>query len=33
MAVNPPNHDDAIPSAGDLKVALGNLRAFKKEYW
>lgn len=32
IAVNPANHDDAVPSAGDLKVALGNLRTFKKQY-
>jgi hypothetical protein len=32
MAVNPANHDDAIPSAGDLEVALGNLKSFKKQY-
>jgi hypothetical protein len=31
-AVNPANHDDAVPSAGDLKVALGNLRHLKKTY-
>ncbi|MCV0386858.1 MAG: AAA family ATPase [Nitrobacter sp.] len=31
-AVNPANHDDAVPAAGELKVALGNLRSFKKEY-
>jgi hypothetical protein len=31
-AVNPANHDDAVPAAGELKVALGNLRTFKKEY-
>lgn len=33
IAVNPANHDDAVPSAGDLKVALGNLRTFKKQYF
>jgi len=31
-AVNPANHDDAIPAASALKVALGDLRTLKKEY-
>jgi hypothetical protein len=31
-AVNPANHDDAVPAAGVLKVALGDLRSFRKEY-
>ncbi len=30
--VNPANHDDAVPAAGALKVALGDLRYLKKEY-
>lgn len=30
--VNPANHDDAVPAAGALKVALGDLRFLKKEY-
>jgi hypothetical protein len=30
--VNPANHDDAIPAAGALKVALGDLRYLKKQY-
>jgi len=32
FAVNPANHDDDIPSQGALKVALGDLRALRKEY-
>ncbi|MDX8454911.1 hypothetical protein RFM98_19270 [Mesorhizobium sp. VK9D] len=31
-AVNPAKHDDAIPAAGVLKVALGDLRFLKKTY-
>jgi hypothetical protein len=31
-AVNPAKHDDAIPAAGVLKVALGDLRFLKKSY-
>jgi hypothetical protein len=31
-AVNPAKHDDAIPAAGVLKVALGDLRLLKKAY-
>lgn len=31
-AVNPANHDDAIPAAGVLKVALGDLKFLKKTY-
>jgi RecF/RecN/SMC family protein len=31
-AVNPANHDDAVPAAGVLKVALGDLRFLKKNY-
>ncbi len=31
-AVNPANHDDAVPAAGVLKVALGDLRFLKKKY-
>jgi hypothetical protein len=30
--VNPANHDDAVPAAGALKVALGDLRSLRKEY-
>jgi len=30
--VNPANHDDAVPAAGALRVALGDLRFLKKEY-
>lgn len=30
--VNPANHDDAVPAAGALKVALGDLRFLKKTY-
>ena len=29
-AVNPAKHDDAVPAAGVLKVALGDLRFLKK---
>jgi hypothetical protein len=29
---NPANHDDTIPPAGVLKVALGDLRSLKKQY-
>jgi hypothetical protein len=31
-AVNPAKHDDAVPAAGMLKVALGDLKFLKKEY-
>jgi hypothetical protein len=31
-AVNPAKHDDAVPAAGILKVALGDLRFLKKAY-
>jgi len=31
-AVNPAKHDDAVPAAGVLKVALGDLRFLKKKY-
>lgn len=31
-ATNPAKHDDAVPAAGTLKVALGDLRALKREY-
>ena len=31
-ALNPAKHDDAIPAAGVLKVALGDLRFLKKTY-
>jgi recombinational DNA repair ATPase RecF len=31
-AVNPAKHDDAVPAAGVLKVALGDLRFLKKSY-
>jgi hypothetical protein len=31
-AVNPAKHDDAVPAAGILKVALGDLRFLKKSY-
>jgi hypothetical protein len=31
-AVNPAKHDDAVPAAGVLKVALGDLRSLRKEY-
>lgn len=31
-AVNPAKHDDAVPAAGVLKVALGDLRFLKKQY-
>ncbi|MBZ9944498.1 AAA family ATPase [Mesorhizobium sp. BR1-1-13] len=31
-AVNPAKHDDAIPAAGVLKVALGDIRFLKKTY-
>lgn len=31
-AVNPAKHDDAVPAAGVLKVALGDLRFLKKTY-
>jgi hypothetical protein len=31
-AVNPAKHDDAVPAAGVLKVALGDLKGLKKEY-
>jgi RecF/RecN/SMC N terminal domain len=31
-AVNPAKHDDAMPAAGVLKVALGDLRQLKKDY-
>lgn len=30
--VTPGPHDDGPPSSGDLKVALGDLKKFKKEY-
>jgi hypothetical protein len=30
--LNPANHDDAIPGAGVLKVALGDLRMLRKTY-
>ena len=29
---DPAKHDDAIPAAGVLKVALGDLRFLKKTY-
>jgi hypothetical protein len=31
-ALNPAKHDDAVPAAGTLKVALGDLRFLKKTY-
>ena len=31
-AVNPVKHDDAVPAAGVLKVALGDQRHLKKTY-
>jgi hypothetical protein len=31
-AVNPAKHDDAVPAAGVLKVALGDLKFLKKKY-
>lgn len=31
-AVKPAKHDDAVPAAGVLKVALGDLKALKTEY-
>jgi hypothetical protein len=31
-ALNPAKHDDAVPAAGILKVALGDLRYLKKTY-
>lgn len=31
-AVNPAKHDDAVPAAGVLKVALGDLRFLKRKY-
>ena len=31
-ALNPAKHDDAVPAAGILKVALGDLRFLKKTY-
>jgi hypothetical protein len=31
-AVNPTKHDDSVPAAGVLKVALGDLRFLKKNY-
>jgi hypothetical protein len=31
-SLNPANHDDAIPGAGALKVALGDLRMLRKTY-
>jgi hypothetical protein len=30
--LNPANHDDSIPAAGALKVALGDLKALRKTY-
>ncbi len=30
--LNPGNHDDAVPSAAELKETCGNLRSFKKRY-
>lgn len=31
-AVNPANHDDAVPAKGTLKVAIGDLSGLKKAY-
>lgn len=30
--LNPGNHDDTTPSAADLKVSYGNLKAFRRDY-
>ena len=32
QSTNPGNHDDDVPSKETLKVCLGNLRRFKRDY-
>ena len=30
--LNPGNHDDQVPAAGDLAICLGDLEAFRRAY-